>query len=275
MIKCLEHECNFIYYGETNRNGFSRGGEHLKDSLSKTVDGIEKSIIANHSWLHHEGKKIKVSMKMENKYRCDPTGRQNAEAILIRNAPADLLINSKAEHIQPCDVKERYEKSSGLYEEAKLEKRTKVEKLKLRSKIKTNLERDFIFDNQLIDHNNYQSIILIPKVPDAMSPLSESRILRDMPNQSSQAPTFPSTKINEIFENIKAGNNPDDDHLILKTENAIPLASNIIKVSSTTISDIAAGKNQDKATQGVKRSRKATGHPIQSNKISSYFLKYN
>ena len=68
------------------------------------------------------------------RFRTDPTGRQNAEAILIRNSSNDILMNGKSEHIQPCDIKARYEKPSGAFEQSKLEKRTKVEKEKLRKK---------------------------------------------------------------------------------------------------------------------------------------------
>ena len=100
---------------------------------------IEKSIISNHSWLKHEGKQIEVKMKMLKKYRCDPTGRQNAEAILIRNSNQDFLMNSKQEHRQPIDIKEKYENSKGVWEGKKLEKRTIIEKEKLRFKIKKHL----------------------------------------------------------------------------------------------------------------------------------------
>ena len=47
---CLEPGCLYFYFGETNRNGYSRGCEHLKDSLSKSLDTVEKSVIENHSW---------------------------------------------------------------------------------------------------------------------------------------------------------------------------------------------------------------------------------
>ena len=53
-----------------------------------------------------------------------------------------------------------------------------------------------------------------------------------------------------------------------------PLASKLPKVSSFQISENADGKIQDRVNQGVKRSRKATGHPTQSNKIDTYFLKH-
>ena len=81
-------------------------------------------------------------MKMIKSYRADSTGRQNAEAILIRNTPENILLNSKKEHIQPCDIKEKYEKVNGTWEEKKLEKRTKVEKEILRSKIKESLKKN-------------------------------------------------------------------------------------------------------------------------------------
>ena len=188
--------CLFKYYGETNRNGYSRGGEHLYDSQSQTLEGIEKSIIANHSWLHHEGKLIKLKVKMLNNYRCDPTGRQNAEAIHIRNAPAELLINSKAEHIQPCDIKERYEKIAGAFEQAKLEKRTKTEKIKLRTKIQASLikdDKDLVSNNlmetAIINQNSNPSLIF-PKIStEARSLPTRSSIL--LGNTDLSSPTVP------------------------------------------------------------------------------------
>ena len=200
LIECLEVACLFKYYGETNRNGYSRGGEHLNDSKSQTLEGIEKSIIANHSWLHHDGRPIKTKMKMLNKYRCDPTGRQNAEAIHIRNAPADLLINSKAEHIQPCDIKERYEKIAGAFEQAKLEKRTKIEKLKLRTKIKATLNKNdeaSISDELMVTSEISKDNILNPNLDiisqrdvDTRSQPTRFRILQGDTDLSSPAVPF-------------------------------------------------------------------------------------
>ena len=68
-LECQENGCPFYYFGETNRNGYSRGNEHMKDSRSQTIEGNEKSVISNHSFLHHEGKHIQVKMKMLNRYR--------------------------------------------------------------------------------------------------------------------------------------------------------------------------------------------------------------
>ena len=83
-------------------------------------------------------------MKLINRYRCDPAGRQNAEAILNRNSDPDYLMNSKNEHIQPCDIKERYENNKGNWEIAKMAKRTKSEKESLRQKIKNHLQSNSI-----------------------------------------------------------------------------------------------------------------------------------
>ena len=91
---------------------------------------------------------------MLQKYRCDPTDRQNAEAILIRNAPSHLLMNSKQEHIQPCDVKEKYETSRGNWEDKKQEKLTKIAKEKLRSKIKEHLS--FTSSQAVFAAKNYE-----------------------------------------------------------------------------------------------------------------------
>ena len=66
--------------------------------------------------------------------------------------------------------------------------------------------------------------------------------------------------------------------IIDTSKTLIPSASQCKKISksaSSNSSKVDAAKNVPEASQGVKRSRKATGHLIQSNKISDYFLKHN
>ena len=194
-LECLEPECHFIYYGETNRNGYSRGREHLQNSQSQTVAGIEKSVISSHAFIHHDGKEIKVKMKMLDRFRADPTGRQNAEAILIRNSSNDILMNGKSEHIQPCDIKERYEKPSGVFEQSKLEKRTKVEKEKLREKIrsalnskrKSNKSSDSSDKINTSDKRN-QNLALEATHDDLGSRHSESSLMTQLPKMPHLSP---------------------------------------------------------------------------------------
>ena len=192
-LECLEPECPFIYFGETNRNGYSRGSE--KNSQSKTITGIEKSVISSHAFTHHDGKEIKVKMKMLNRYRADPTGRQNAEAILIRNSSKDILMNGKSEHIQPCDIKERYEKPSGTFEQSKLEKRTKIEKEKLREKIRSvlNDKRKLEKSSNSSDEINKseegnQNIVDATRDDFDSGLLPEMTLLSEMPKGSSNLP---------------------------------------------------------------------------------------
>ena len=127
--------CGGLYNGESNRNGFTRGSEHLADSKIHTVEGVENSVILKHAWQCHDGEDIKVKMKIVGSFRGDPTGRQVAEAILIRNTPESISMNSKAEYVQPCDVKEKYESAGGSWILKKKEKLLKKEKEALRIKV--------------------------------------------------------------------------------------------------------------------------------------------
>jgi hypothetical protein len=74
-IECQAEDCKCVYIGESNRNGLSRGSEHLSDSQSKTVEGIEDSVIARHYWEKHDGMEQGVKMKLIKTFRGDPTGR--------------------------------------------------------------------------------------------------------------------------------------------------------------------------------------------------------
>ena len=127
--------CCGLYNGESNRNGYSRGFEHLRDSKIHTVDGVENSVILKHAWQVHDGKDIKVKMKIVGSFRGDPTGRQVAEAILIRNTPESISMNSKSEYVQPCDVKEKYESAGGSWILKKREKLLKREKEALKIRV--------------------------------------------------------------------------------------------------------------------------------------------
>ena len=66
---CKCEECQFKYHGETHRNGYCRGSEHLLDSKIETVEGVEKSVIAKHEWEHHDGEPVGVKMKIIKSYK--------------------------------------------------------------------------------------------------------------------------------------------------------------------------------------------------------------
>ena len=293
---CLEPNCPSFYFGETNRNGFSRGCEHLKDSLSKSLDTIEKSVIANHSWQCHEGNPIKIKMKLVNRYRCDPTGRTNAEAILIRNSNPEFLMNSKNEHNQPCDVKEKYETNKGNWENKKIAKRTKTEKDKLRTKISSNL-------NYNADSEVKENVVSIT------TPLSEDK---DQPlarplNNKLKINIEPKTMLTKVKTNLE-NYNPDSRILMIPTnldsrtadnipisinsnqqnipiddsgnkvigdgqKMTIPKASeNFPKSPPSALFPLFNKDNLPKTFQGVKRQRKASVDLRQSNTIDKYLV---
>ena len=40
---CNDEKCKFKYFGESHRNGYCRGSEHLSDSKIQSVAGVENS----------------------------------------------------------------------------------------------------------------------------------------------------------------------------------------------------------------------------------------
>ena len=56
--------CDNVYIGESHRNGFTRGSEHLKDAKAKSDDGKEKSVITRHNNEKHDGADNEFKMKI-------------------------------------------------------------------------------------------------------------------------------------------------------------------------------------------------------------------
>ena len=57
------------YFGETGRNGFTRGGEHLSN---KEADDESKSVLKLHAIHHHNGRAdVNFSMKAYMQKTCD------------------------------------------------------------------------------------------------------------------------------------------------------------------------------------------------------------
>ena len=96
---CKERNKNITYEGETARNGFIRGKEHKKAYEKRN----KNSVLYKHVLYEHENEEDKVDyeMKIVGKIK-NPLARQMDESIRIRNKPADLLKNSKAEFHGPC-----------------------------------------------------------------------------------------------------------------------------------------------------------------------------
>ena len=93
QIEC--DECKDIYIGESARNGFTRGKEHMQTYKNK----CKSSIMYRHSKdKHKEFKgKTKFNMKITGIYRNDPTLRQVTEGTKIQNSNQNHLINNKTE----------------------------------------------------------------------------------------------------------------------------------------------------------------------------------
>ena len=108
---CYKYECrkcNAVYYGETNRNLYSRGKEHQK--LYR--DGSEKSFMKNHQVEAHSSEPPDFQIQVVKSCK-EPLTRQVTEAILIKNHKGELL-NSKSEFYQPPIVQVRREVVRGL-----------------------------------------------------------------------------------------------------------------------------------------------------------------
>ena len=106
-IKCKPCQ-DSVYFGESHRNIYTRGREHLK-KLAKKDEG---SFMHRHQQEKHNGGPADFEMKVYRSFK-DPLSRQVTEAVLIKNHRGELL-NSKAEFHQPPLVKIRSEILRGL-----------------------------------------------------------------------------------------------------------------------------------------------------------------
>ena len=109
VIECKK--CKDQYYGETARNGHTRGIEHLEDSESQNQEKREKSVLLRHMQEKHDGTKVEFEMKVLKSYQHDPLARQCAEAVWIKNSNPEKRINNKKEFHQPGDVELIYKKN--------------------------------------------------------------------------------------------------------------------------------------------------------------------
>ena len=72
---------NAVYIGESGRNGFTRGGEHLDYWEASDED---KSVLWLHSVHHHQSRRdVNYSMRVTGAFR-DPLDRQIMERIQIQ-----------------------------------------------------------------------------------------------------------------------------------------------------------------------------------------------
>ena len=109
-MDCKYDGCDAGYDGETHRNAYTRGVEHMK----KYQRGDESSFINKHQAEKHDSKPAKFEMKVVGSFK-DPMSCQITEAVMIKNHQGTLL-NSKAEFHQPSIVRVRQEIVRGLEE---------------------------------------------------------------------------------------------------------------------------------------------------------------
>ena len=103
-------ELDAKYFGETARNLYTRGGEHLKKYNRRDPN----SFIKKHQDEYHNGEPPDFKMKVVKSFK-DPLSRQVSEAIHIKNHKG-ILLNSKSEFFQPPLVRIRQEVITGLEE---------------------------------------------------------------------------------------------------------------------------------------------------------------
>ena len=83
-----------VYYGETGRNAYSRGREHLEKFSTKDEDN---SVLWLHSLHHHQGRvDINYTMEVVNSYNM-PLDRQLMERVKISNFKGEVLMNRRTE----------------------------------------------------------------------------------------------------------------------------------------------------------------------------------
>ena len=89
-IKC--GLCDSIYIGETARNAYSRGREHLTAYRNKTKD----SVLHRHTITEHKNVRPLYEMTVIGKHKT-ALERQIREAVVIDNTPDRRLMNKKSE----------------------------------------------------------------------------------------------------------------------------------------------------------------------------------
>ena len=81
------------YFGESGRNGYTRGGEHLSNQL---VEDENKSVLKLHSNLHHNGAEVTYFMRVTGVHT-DCLDRQITEGVNISNFRGEVLMNRRGE----------------------------------------------------------------------------------------------------------------------------------------------------------------------------------
>ena len=101
---CPEND-QAVYIGETARNLYTRGREHLQNYEKRTAE----SFIYKHQQENHNGAEANFKAKVKYSFQ-DCLTRQIAEGVAIRRSNGQVL-NTKAEWHQPAIWKVRSELS--------------------------------------------------------------------------------------------------------------------------------------------------------------------
>ena len=110
IMDCKIDGCDAVYDGESHRNAYTRGREHMQKYERKD----ESSFIYKHQVEQHNSQPANFGMRVARSFK-DPLSRQVTEAIMIKNHKGTLL-NSKAEFHQAPLVRVRQEIVRGLDE---------------------------------------------------------------------------------------------------------------------------------------------------------------
>ena len=86
-------QCGAEYFGESGRNGFTRGGEHLSNMEAQDEN---RSILKLHANHHHGGADVRFIMKVTGLHN-DSLDRQVTEGVNIANFRGDVLMNRRGE----------------------------------------------------------------------------------------------------------------------------------------------------------------------------------
>ena len=94
-VTCQRAGRKTCYYGESGKNGYTRGGEHRAACRLKN----EENALYKHCLLEHGGMQAEFSMRVSGRFSSCLV-RQVNEAVRIGMSEDDCLMNSKAEFHQ-------------------------------------------------------------------------------------------------------------------------------------------------------------------------------
>ena len=88
-----DEKCAYVYIGQTGRNAYVRGKEHMEAFRLKG----ESSVLWEHCEKVHDGEKRCFVMKVVDRCRNDPVKRQVLEAVRMNKVPEERRMNRRGE----------------------------------------------------------------------------------------------------------------------------------------------------------------------------------